>query len=358
MKSFLTVTTHDAAAIASDLLKAFRDYAEVRSDGNRHTIVLRYGEAEIELLSDRLAIAAVADDDIRLSYVKMAVAEHLAAHPVGCRQRIEWQGVATATTNSPFFQTIEVVSSALVTPHMKRITFKGASFQSYARGGLHVRLLFPPGGRRAVWPLLNAEGRIVWPDGDDAIAARVYTIRKIHADKNEIEIDFVLHGTGSLPSPGTNFGQNARPGDTIGIFAPGGNEIPKAASLVLLGDEAALPAMARIVEDLPATSKASVFAQVGSPADHYDFQALDNIRITYLYRKDETARAASLPGALEKSLDSWQGDMPFIWAGCEFNDYLAVRRFAREHLNLPRDRHSVVAYWRDRRTEGGASQKS
>jgi NADPH-dependent ferric siderophore reductase len=343
------VSGRDAATIASDLLETFRGYAEVRCDGDRHTILLRYGEVRIEVLPNRLAITAVADDDIRLSYVKMAIAEHLAAHPIAGTQKIEWQGVATATTSPPFFQTIEVFAWALVSPHMKRITFKGASFRSYARGGLHVRLLFPPAGRQPVWPSVSAEGRIVWPDGDDAIAARVYTIRRIDAEKGEIEIDFVLHETGSLPSPGADFGQNARPGDTIGIFAPGGDEIPKAASLVLLGDETALPAMARIVEDLPATSMARVFAKVGSPADHYDFPQFHNVELTYLYRGEEAVKLASLPGALEDSLDGWQGEMPFIWAGCEFNDYLAVRRFAREILNLPRDRHSVIAYWRDRR---------
>lgn len=358
MKSFLCLSGHDAAAIASDLLETFRDHAEVRSDGNRHTILLRYGKAMIEVLPDRLAITALADDDIRLSYVKMAVAEHLAVHPIGGRQKIEWQGVATATTSPPFFQTIEVVASALVTPHMKRITFRGASFRSYARGGLHVRLLFPPAGRPPVWPSVSAEGRIVWPDGDNAIAARVYTIRRVDAEKGQLEIDFVLHEAPSLPSPGADFGQNARPGDTIGIFAPGGDEIPKADSLVLLGDETALPAMARIVEELPATSMARVFVQVGSPADHYDFPPSDNVELTYLYREEKTGRGASLPAALEESLDGWQGDMPFIWAGCEFNDYLAVRRFARENLNLPRDRHSVVAYWRDRRPESNASQTS
>lgn len=290
MKSFLIVSGEDAAANASDLLNAFRDYAEVRCDCDSHTILLRYGEVMIDVLPDRLAITALAEDDILLSYVKMAVAEHLATHPTGGTHKLEWQGVATETANPPFFQTIEVVSSTLVTPRMKRITFEGASFRSYTSGGLHVRLLFPPAGRQAVWPSVSAEGRIVWPDGDDAIAARVYTIRKIDTDKNEIEIDFVLHEIGSLHSPGADFGQNARRGDTIGIFAPGGDKIPKAASLLLLGDETALPAMARIVEDLPATSIARVFAKVGSPADHYDFPPFDNVELTYLYRGEETGR--------------------------------------------------------------------
>lgn len=350
MKSRLTLTVvGDAPAAAAALLETFRDYAQVTSAGETHTVGLRYGQAVLVASKDQIAIIAEAADAIRLSYVKMAVAEHWAALAVHAAGEIAWEGVVAGDQTPPFFQTIEVVSSRLLTPHMKRISFRGKSFRAYAEGGLHVRLIFPPSGRIPVWPSVGADGRIVWPGGEDALAARVYTIRRIDLEQEEIEIDFVLHQPGDHEAPGAAFGNTARRGDEIGIFAPGGNEIPDAASLLLFGDETALPAMARIIDTLPQTSAARVFVEVDGPQDHYDFRHSDQVEICYLYRDGREAGTTDLlVDALRQCSPSIRNSAPFVWAGCEMSSFLAIRRFAREDMKLARENHSVVAYWRKR----------
>ncbi len=349
MKACSTMLSPEAPSLASSLLDSFRAYADVSSNGDNHVIRFRYGAATLTVASDRIGFTAEADDDIRLSYVKMAVAEHWVVHFPDPDRAIEWEGISGADHHPAFFQTIEVVSAQMVTPRIKRIRFRGAGFGGYVSGGLHVRLLFAPKDCQPVWPSVGADGRIIWPVGEDTVSARVYTIRSISPDSSEIEIDFVLHDNCGVPAPGSDFAEQADCGQQIGIFAPGGNEIPAGRSLLLLGDETAFPAMARIIEALPADSHARVFAEVENPQSHYDFPNAGNVAITYLYRE---SHAAEKNGLLTRALQDHIGTMEkvpeFLWAGCEYKDFMAIRKIARDELGMPRNRHLVVAYWRKR----------
>src|SRR5690606_36373167 len=145
-----------------------------------------------------------------------------------------------------FFREITVVSSSRIAPHLHRVRFAGVDLERFAHGGLHIRLLLPPEGRSPVWPSLGADGLLAWPSGEDALTVRVYTIRAIDAVAGWIDVDFVLH-PGS-DSPAALFAQNAVAGDVIGMIGPGGGHIPEAENLLLLGDDTALPAIARILE--------------------------------------------------------------------------------------------------------------
>ena len=44
------------------------------------------------------------------------------------------------------------------------------------------------------------------------------------------------------------------------------------------------------------------------------------------------------PGAIDPEL--------FVWAGCEFADFKAIRRHCRAVLGLKREQHHVAPYWR------------
>lgn len=354
MKASSSLACENPSALAASLIDTFREYADVGGDGASHFVRLRYGTARLEAAENRILITAEAEDDIRLSYVKMAVAEHWAAHPLGTGQNIRWDGGAGADLKPVFFQTIEVVAAQMVAPRMKRIRFRGEDFHAYPEGGLHVRLLFAPKGRAPVWPSVGADGRIVWPVAEDTLAARVYTIRSVDLRTSEIEIDFVLHDRCGEAAPGADFADTARPGQVIGIFAPGANEIPSARSLLLAGDETALPAMARIVEALPSGSRVRIFAQVDNAASHYDFVARDAVELTYLYRDSQAGgdESGGHGGVLTRVVENHlreAGEVPdFLWAGCEFGDFTAIRKIARDEWRMPRDRHLVVAYWRKR----------
>lgn len=353
MKTTAQLAASDTLGALSSLLKAFGDHAEFGTNRDEGLVRLRYGSAHISTGPGTVLVTAEADDEIRLSYVKMAVAEHWSGLHCVAQQPIVWDDTFVEGRLPVFFQPIEVVATRRIAPYMQRITFRGTDFSSYALGGLHVRLLFPPKNCRPVWPTLGADGRLNWPEGPDALAARVYTLRRVDVLRSEIDIDFVLHPTADHFAPGADFAATACPGQVLGIFAPGGNELPHAQSMVLLGDETAMPAMARIVEAIPPDSSAHVFVETDQPGENYDFVSRDGIEVTYLHRYGRPAGSTALLSVKLANICgrpsvSANEDLRFLWAGCEFEDYQRIRRLAREDLRLPRERYSVVAYWRKR----------
>ena len=79
-------------------------------------------------------------------------------------------------------------------------------------------------------------------------------------------IDFVVHGDAGLAGP---WAATAEAGDSIGFFGPGGAYAPDPAAPahLLVGDEAALPAVAAALEALPQDAAADVYVEVAD-ADH------------------------------------------------------------------------------------------
>ncbi|MCE3544330.1 siderophore-interacting protein, partial [Escherichia coli] len=98
------------------------------------------------------------------------------------------------------------------------------------------------------WPTMGRDGRPVWPEGDDALIARVYTIRTIDIERGEVDIDMVVHPGND--TPGSTWALNAKPGGIVGMTGPGGGSVEDAGRYLLVGDETALPAIGRILETL------------------------------------------------------------------------------------------------------------
>jgi NADPH-dependent ferric siderophore reductase len=297
------------------------------------------------VLDDRSVLIRVhAEDETCLSYMKMGVAGHIAEH-LGTTAGIRWTGDGTDAGTPVFFREITVISSTRIAAHMQRVRFAASDLGRFAQGGLHVRLLLPPRGKKPVWPSVGADGLLVWPSGEDALVVRVYTIRAIDVAAGWVDVDFVLHPGGETPA--ATFAENAKAGDVIGMIGPGGGDVPEAENLLLLGDETALPAIGRILDRLAPSIRAEVLLEVDGPADEIPLAGGDNVRITWLYRRGrEAGTAGLLPDALRK-MDpaSLQPDL-YVWAGCEFGDFRDLRKLVRKEWGLKKDRHLVVAYWR------------
>lgn len=133
-----------------------------------------------------------------------------------------------------------------------RITVEGADLARFASGGLHFRLLFGPKG--APWPTTDTNGVTVWPGGATAWHRPVYTVRRItkHGLQHRLEFDVFLHDGGRV----TTWTQTAKMGDEIALVGPGGDAKPKLADWMgFVGDETALPALARMLADLPTSTQ-------------------------------------------------------------------------------------------------------
>ncbi|MBB3950798.1 siderophore-interacting protein [Aureimonas jatrophae] len=347
-----TIVVPGAERLFDLLCEHFAEHGEVRRRDDRGEVSFGYGTAVMAARPDALHVEVAAANPIHLSYLKIGIAEHLLEFHEGEAPAIAWIGDGLAPgTPLPWFRELTVAGVEDLTPHMRRVRLRGEDLAHFAQGGYHVYLLFPPKDRAPVWPVMGETGLPVWPQGDDALTRRVYTIRSIDVARGELAIDIVTHA--GEATPGSDFARSARPGDIVGITGPGGGEAPDARRLVLAGDDTALPAIARILEDLPPDAEASVILEVDGPADAIALPSRARTDIRFHYRWGaEPGTLGRLPEAL-RSLD-WDrlGPDVFVWAACEFADFKAIRRYLRQERGLPRDRHMAASYWRRGRAGG------
>lgn len=210
------------------------------------------------------------------------------------------------------FRLIEVIATERLSPHMARITFGGPDLDGFYSPGFddHVKLFFPAAGQaEPVLPTLGERG-ISFPEGVVPPVARDFTPRSFDAAAGRLVIDFALHDTG----PATQWARAAKPGQKIGLGGPRGSMIlPMDYDWhLLVADATALPALARRLEELPATTPVLALIEVEGPADELALTASAAARITWVHSQDG---ADPLLAALAEA--SFPEGAYFAWVACE-----------------------------------------
>ena len=197
------------------------------------------------------------------------------------------------------FRLAEVVHNQLITPLMARITFAHPSFADFPSLAYddHVKLWFPIDGAAPVVPVPGPNG-LDWPEGAPKPEGRDYTPRSFDREKHQVVIDFVLHEGGVA----AEWASRARSGDVLGIGGPRASFVVRDGfdHYVLVGDETALPAIGRRIEELPAGSRATAFIEIAGPAERQTFQSAATVEVTWVERASgatvaKTVKAATLP---------------------------------------------------------------
>jgi NADPH-dependent ferric siderophore reductase len=332
--------------IMDKLCEHFIEHGRVDRSQRSARVEFDFGAASVEADDDGLLLRAEGPDATGLAYVKWSLAEHILEFVEGETPHIAWSGDGVAGAPLPYFREMRVVSATNVTPRMRRVRLKGADLARFAIGGLHVRLLFPPKpGIVPQWPVMGEDGRPVWPRGEDRPVMRIYTIREIDVERGEIDIDFVLHG-GDV-TPGSTWAQQACPGDLVGVLGPGGGELPEADWYLFAGDETALPAISRILAELPAECKATVLLEVADASEEQPLHSAAALDIRWMHRNGAPAGTTSLieDAVRDIAIPSNEGRR-FIWAGCEQKSCRCLKKLLRKEWKVPTSEHQVVAYWR------------
>ncbi|MEO9337684.1 siderophore-interacting protein [Mesorhizobium sp. SB112] len=345
----------DSRDLMAKLCSHFEEHGRVTQMEDRADIETDFGRAKLHAGADALTIAAQGSDETYLTFIKLAMAEHLLAFAGDEKPKIVWTGHGAAGSLLPYFREMRVVKSENITPHMRRVTLRGENLARFAVGGLHVRLLFPAENSTAPkWPLMGEDGRPVWPEGSDRPQARVYTIRNLDPENDMLDIDMVLHEGSN--SPGSNFASNAKPGDIVGMTGPGGGSAGEADWYLLAGDETALPAIGKLLERLPATAKVKALIEIDSEAEEQDLVSNAQLDLRWLNRNGAEPGTTDLLYKAISKIEWPETERVFAWVGCEHASFRTIRKYLRNERKLSREEHLVVAYWR-RGVEGDDARK-
>jgi NADPH-dependent ferric siderophore reductase len=240
-----------------------------------------------------------------------------------------------------------------LSPRMRRVTLGGgglAGFESTDLPDERIKLLLPqPGQARPVLPEIEG-GEFRYPPRARRPISRTFTVRRFDPELVELEIDIALHD-----GPAAAWSQRAEPGVVVGVAGPTGGYQPalRPGRHLLVGDEAALPAIATIVERLPAEAHADALVEISDPNTRLAIESRAEVSWHWLDRPANGAPpGARLVQAVRDHASSLETAQ--VWAAGEAIAMRAIRRFIRDELELPRERFQVVGYWRHELSEDEA----
>jgi NADPH-dependent ferric siderophore reductase len=232
---------------------------------------------------------------------------------------------------------IRATRVARLSPKMVRVTFTGDDLAAFAWNGpaAHIKLGFPGAG--------EAEPPSPTPDGPRPAIMRTYTPRRFDPAVPELDVEFVLHGDG----PAAAWAAQAEAGQALLLGGPGPNyQIdPDAAWFVLLGDDAALPAIATILEALPAGARATVLLEVADVCEERPLATPATAALAWLHRDPDPARAGAALEAAVRALPLPEGDGR-IYVGCEAAAMRRIRRHLLGERGVDPSRIVTRGYWK------------
>ena len=239
------------------------------------------------------------------------------------------------------FRTLTVVSVRDLTPTMRRIVLEGEDLDGFSSLGFddHVKLFPVAPGQALTLPTVGPDGP-VFPEPRPV--ARDYTPRAFDAANRRLTVDFVTgHG-----GPATEWAEAATPGAVVGVGGPRGSFIvPTAfADHLLIGDETALPAIARRLEELPAGVRAHVVIETDGAASRLPLSSAAELSVTWVDRK-ALARSEALAEAMEAALTAVDRSDAYVWIAAESAVAKALRTQALAMGFNPKTM-KAAGYWR------------
>jgi len=223
-------------------------------------------------------------------------------------------------------QQIEWLSS-----RMLRITLVGEQLEGFTSLGFddHVKLVFEP-----ELAGINSTGEK--PDMRD------FTPRRFNVDARTLVVDFAIHDAGIA----TAWATSAKVGRKLSVGGPRGSfVIPTDIGChLLVGDETALPAIGRRLEELTAGTRAIVVAEVDSKAEELILTSNANLQIRWVYRR---GASAGDPDAILNALAriALPDRDVFAWAAAESKVARAIRHYLLTERGLDKHWIKAAGYW-------------
>lgn len=327
--------------ILDEMCEHFVEHAEVSRTADLALMTSKYGTARIRLSDDTLFIELACPTEHALQVSRSSIAEHMFYFAGQERLELTWSKPETRTV-VPNLREAVVVGAENVTPLMRRVKFSCADVGPYVGGEMHVRILIPPKGRKPSWPGYRPDGRLDWPTGEDKLIARAYTIRAVDVARQELWVDFFQHSHEGVATPGGDFARDAMPGDVVALIGPGSGGVPSARSIVMVGDESALPAIARIVAEVPRGTEIKALIEVENAEEEQPLPTAGNLHVRWLHRERYPAGSTgTIAEEAKANLASIDSDT-FVWVACEKQDVRSIKSFLKKRGH---DKNLMYVAW-------------
>jgi NADPH-dependent ferric siderophore reductase len=247
----------------------------------------------------------------------------------------------------------KVIRVQAITPTLVGITLAGDDLRDFESASFddHVKVFFPAEGQeKPVLPAFGPDGAAGPPAAGGLAAdgatsprpvARDFTPRRFDNRRGELDIEFALHATGIA----TAWASHAQVGQYLGIGGPRGSMIiPTEFDWhLLIGDDTALPAIARRLDELPATAHAIVVAEIAGAHAEVELKSRASLHVTWCHRDGGEARSLFSAVSAMPSLPAGEG---YAWAAAESASVRQIREHLVADRQMARDRVRAAAYWK------------
>lgn len=223
-------------------------------------------------------------------------------------------------------RTLTVETVEQLTPRMRRIALRSPELHDFVSAAAddHIKLFF------------SAETA-----GDDRPVMRDFTPRRFDPSEGTLVIDFALHDAG----PATQWAAAARVGDTLEVGGPRGSAINSDDFdwYLLIGDETALPAIGRRVEETRRGVPVNTVVVLASPAEQQTFRT-DAAWVPIWVIRDGTHDDAELIKDALSTLQLPEGEGG-VWIAAETNVARALRGYMVDVRGHPHEWMKAAGYW-------------
>lgn len=237
-------------------------------------------------------------------------------------------------------RTLTVKSVSQLTPNMRRVTLTidtKDDFPPKAEGAF-MKLLFPQKDKE---------------QGKEKPIMRTYTLSEQRFDKNEVDIDFMIHigEDGMTHGVAAPWALKAQAGDVISLFGPGPAKFINldAEWFLLAADMTALPALSANLKLLPKDAIGKAFVEIISETDKQDLQKPENIELIWVINDEPGSDTSPLFHAIEQS--DWQSGQLSVWSACEFKTMKKIRHYLKDDRKVEKLHLYNSSYWKKGNTE-------
>jgi NADPH-dependent ferric siderophore reductase len=244
---------------------------------------------------------------------------------------------------------LTVLGRDWLSPHTVRITAGGPGFDALRINEFtdkYAKIIFADPGLGLTPPYDLAALRESLP-ADQQPVTRTYTLRRADVRRQQLTIDFVVHGDKGIAAP---WAARAEPGDLLTLSGAGGayRPDPGADWHLLAGDESALPAICSALEALPGDARGVAYLETSDPGEYLDATPPSGMEVIWLHRPEPGSQPRLLADALLAG--PWLAGRVDVFAHGERESMKAVRPALKARLG-DGDQLSLSGYWAAGRTE-------